>query len=236
MSWPPARAYGEPRHVNYPQPYLSNNLEISSKHQGSCTSAARIAAFVTKDRRYWPYRQRIGCRTRLFKELSNSCELQPQLVQQAYGLLSDDFRRSQYDEQVKLFGLRKKLDPENTDIQWKKLMDAELGTGGPTSYERSIPGISTLTAVAPKSYQNVLDEYERETWKGLSSCELASDGDQNLQFTRDEEHLMGTVRKYTTETLPRSLVFKEEMKKTRDTAKTFAGIVGFRKEKPGKDM
>lgn len=77
-------------------------------------------------------------------------------------------------------------------------MDAELGTGGPTSYERSIPGISTLMAVAPKSYQNVFDEYERETWKGLSSYELASDGDQKLQFTRDEEHLMGTVRKYTT--------------------------------------
>ena len=66
-------------------------------------------------------------------------------VQQAYELLSDDSRRSQYDEQVKFSELRKKFGmrivlSRTYPIPYR--FEHELGTGGPTPYERSIPDLS----------------------------------------------------------------------------------------------
>jgi curved DNA-binding protein CbpA len=139
-----------------------------------------------------------------------------QQVQQAYELLSDDYRRSKYDE---LFELRKKLQLRTAG--WEiyprpNRFEHELGTGGPTSYERSIPDLSVRATVAPKSHDNVPDERVRDPRKRSTSHEMAGDGDQKQHF---EERAKRTLRSYGIQALPRSSVFKEDMKRVRDTAK-----------------
>jgi curved DNA-binding protein CbpA len=142
-----------------------------------------------------------------------------QQVQLAYELLSDDSRRSKYDEQVKLFELRKKL--KLLPVLWELYprphrFEHELGTGGPTSYERSIPDLSVRATVAPKSHENVPDERVRDARKRSTSYEMAGDGDEKQHF---EERAKRTLRNYGIQALPRSSVFKEDMQRVRDTAK-----------------
>jgi curved DNA-binding protein CbpA len=139
-------------------------------------------------------------------------------VQQAYELLSDDSRRSNYDLQVKLFELRKKLKwcTFGWGISRPRRFEHELGTGGPTSYERSIPEPSTHATVAPKLHENVPDERVRDARKRSTSYEMAGDGDEKQHF---EKRAKRTLRNYGKQALPRSSVFKEDMKRLRDTAK-----------------
>jgi curved DNA-binding protein CbpA len=136
-------------------------------------------------------------------------------VQQAYELLSGDFRRS-HDEHVKLLELREKL---GFRIVFSKThlipyrFEHELGTRLPASYERSIPELSTRATVAPKSHENVPDERVRDARKRSTSYEMAGDGDEKQHF---EERAKRTLRSYGIQALPRTSVFKEDMQRVRD--------------------
>lgn len=140
-------------------------------------------------------------------------------VQQAYDLLSDESRRSNYDEQVKFFELRKKFGMQFALCRTyprSYRFEHELGTGGPTSYEGSISGLSTRATVALKSHENVPDERVRDARKRSTSYEMAGDGVEKQHF---EERAKRTLGSYAIHTLPRASVFKEDMQRVRDTAK-----------------
>lgn len=83
-----------------------------------------------------------------------------QKVQQAYELLSDDLKRSQYDEQVKLFELRKEMGrgnptPRSNPFEYQ----VKTAEPRPNSYNRPAPKAYTPHTAEPKSYEDV---YTRE--------------------------------------------------------------------------
>jgi curved DNA-binding protein CbpA len=140
-------------------------------------------------------------------------------VQQAYDLLSDDSRRSQYDRRVRLCELRKKLGLDTVlSRTYPRLyrFEHELGTGGPTLYEWSMRKLSTSITIAPKLHENVPDERVKDARKRSTSYEMAGDGDQTQHF---EERAKRTLRSYRIQALPRASVVKEDIKRVRDTAK-----------------
>ena len=111
-----------------------------------------------------------------------------QKVQQAYELLTDDARRLQYDEQVKLFELRKEMGRGNPTSR-NNPFDFEVKTAEyrepprNTSYTRPMPNPYTYPA-ARRSHEDLYDEQLRHTPKKSSSYEST---DRKRTSTRDAE-------------------------------------------------
>lgn len=111
-----------------------------------------------------------------------------QQVQQAYELLSDDTRRIQYDEQVKLFELRKEMGRGGNPTSRANPFDFEIRTAEPrpNSYTRSKaappqPKVYTQQP-PPRSYEDVMYEEPFKTAKKSASYESA---DRRRPTTRD---------------------------------------------------
>jgi curved DNA-binding protein CbpA len=112
-----------------------------------------------------------------------------QKVQQAYELLSDDARRLQYDEQVKLFELRKEMGrgvpPGRTNPFDFEVKTAEYREPPrKTSYARPMPNPYTYPTAVPRSHEDLYDEPLRHTPKKSSSYEST---DRKRTSTRDAE-------------------------------------------------
>ncbi|CZR68447.1 uncharacterized protein PAC_18346 [Phialocephala subalpina] len=115
-----------------------------------------------------------------------------QKVQQAYELLSDDTKRQQYDDQVKLFELRKEMGRGNPTPR-SNPFEYEVKTAEPraNSYARAAPKVYTYPAGVPRSHEDLYDEREpmRHTPKKSSSYESATDRDRKRPSARDEERI-----------------------------------------------
>lgn len=88
-----------------------------------------------------------------------------QKVQQAYELLSDDNRRMQYDDQVKLFELRKEMSrgnptPRSNPFEYQ----VRTAEPRPSSYERPAPAsnVYTYPAAVPRSHEHLYEEPLRD--------------------------------------------------------------------------
>jgi curved DNA-binding protein CbpA len=112
-----------------------------------------------------------------------------QKVQQAYELLSDDARRLQYDEQVKLFELRKEMgrgiptgrtNPFDFEVKTAEYREPPRKT----SYARPMPNPYTHPTAVPRSHEDLYDEPLRHTPKKSSSYEST---DRKRTSTRDSE-------------------------------------------------
>jgi curved DNA-binding protein CbpA len=113
-----------------------------------------------------------------------------QQVQQAYELLSDEIRRLQYDEQVKLFELRKEMGrgnptPRSNPFEYE-IRPAEPR---PSSYGRPapIPKVYTYPAAVPRSHEDLYEEPLRHTPKKSSSYDSSDRKRRDEQRMRDEE-------------------------------------------------
>jgi curved DNA-binding protein CbpA len=112
-----------------------------------------------------------------------------QKVQQAYELLSDDARRLQYDEQVKLFELRKEMGRGNSTAR-SNPFDFEVKTAEyrepsrKTAYARPTPNPYTYPTAVPRSHEDLYDEPLRHAPKKSSSYEST---DRKRTSTRDAE-------------------------------------------------
>lgn len=111
-----------------------------------------------------------------------------QKVQQAYELLSDDTKRQQYDDQVKLYELRKEMGRGNPTPR-SNPFEYEVKTAEPraNSYARSAPKVYTHSAGVPRSHEDLYDEPIRHTPKKSSSYESATDRDRKRPSARDDE-------------------------------------------------
>ncbi|TVY53648.1 Chaperone protein DnaJ, partial [Lachnellula suecica] len=112
-----------------------------------------------------------------------------QKVQQAYELLSDDSRRVAYDEQVKLFELRKEMGRGNPTPR-SNPFEYEIRTAEPraNSYARTKPSPQASPKVyshtPPRSYEDVLYEEPRSGPRKTASYEST---DRKRTSTREEE-------------------------------------------------
>lgn len=113
-----------------------------------------------------------------------------QQVQQAYELLSDDVRRIQYDEQVKLFELRREMGRGGNPTSRANPFDFEIRTAEPrsNSYSRSSskaapppPKVYTQQP-PPRSYEDVIYDEPLKTAKKSASYESS---DRRRPTTRD---------------------------------------------------
>lgn len=111
-----------------------------------------------------------------------------QKVQQAYELLSDDTKRQQYDDQVKLFELRKEMGRGNPTPR-SNPFEYEVKTAEPraNSYARAAPKVYTYPAGVPRSHEDLYDEPVRHTPKKSSSYESATDRDRKRPSARDDD-------------------------------------------------
>lgn len=115
-----------------------------------------------------------------------------QKVQQAYELLSDDARRLQYDEQVKLFELRKEMGRGVPNGRANPFDFAEVKTPEfrepprktSTSYARPVPNPYEYPTAVPRSHEDLYDEPLRHTPKKSSSYEST---DRKRTSTRDSD-------------------------------------------------
>jgi curved DNA-binding protein CbpA len=112
-----------------------------------------------------------------------------QKVQQAYELLSDDARRLQYDEQVKLFELRKEMGRGNPTGR-SNPFDFEVKTAEyrepprKTSYARPMPNPYSYPTSVPRSHEDLYDDPLRHTPRKSTSYEST---DRKRTSTRDAE-------------------------------------------------
>lgn len=114
-----------------------------------------------------------------------------QKVQQAYELLSDDSRRTQYDEQVKLFELRKEMADlgRSKPTARSNPFEYEVRTAEPRSntYPRSkqsAPSSPKMYHMPPRSYEDVLYEEPKSMPRKTASYDST---DRKRTSTRDEE-------------------------------------------------
>lgn len=109
-----------------------------------------------------------------------------QQVQQAYELLSDDNRRVQYDEQIKLFELRRELGRGGNSTSRANPFDFEIRTAEPrsNSYATRPPPQPTKVYAQPppRSYEDVVYEEPLRTAKKSASYEST---DRRRPSTRD---------------------------------------------------
>jgi curved DNA-binding protein CbpA len=112
-----------------------------------------------------------------------------QKVQQAYELLSDDNRRMQYDDQVKLFELRKEMSrgnptPRSNPFEYQ----VRTAEPRPSSYERSAPtsNVYTYPAVVPRSHEHLYEEPLRHAPRKSSSYDN-SDRKRREEERRDDD-------------------------------------------------
>jgi curved DNA-binding protein CbpA len=118
-----------------------------------------------------------------------------QKVQQAYELLSDDNQRIQYDDQVKLFELRKEMGrgnptPRSNPFEFQ-VRNAEPRS---SSYDRPSPTakVYSYPAGVPRSHEDLYEEPLRHTPKKSSSYDASDrkrkeDERMQEQRVRDEE-------------------------------------------------
>lgn len=109
-----------------------------------------------------------------------------QKVQQAYELLSDENRRSQYDEQCKLFQLRKEMGKGNQPYG-KNVFDYEIRTAEPRSSSfRSSPREPTKVYAqqSPRSFEDIDRSSEFESSKARAR-KTASYEERRRPATRD---------------------------------------------------
>lgn len=144
-----------------------------------------------------------------------------QKVQQAYELLSDDNRRSQYDAQVKLFELRKEMGrgastPKSNPPVDPFVFEVRTAEPRPNTYTRpstnSYPG-----PPRPKSYEDVYDIPLRTAKKSASyeSAERKRDEEKQRELRKREEEERER-QKWEKE---RKRAAHVERKKTRDKEK-----------------
>lgn len=150
-----------------------------------------------------------------------------QKVQQAYELLSDDSRRVSYDEQVKLFELRKEMGRGNPTAR-SNPFEYEIRTAEPraNTYARAEPSRSkpapgspkVYSRTPPRSYEDVVYEEPKAMPRKQASYEST---DRKRTSTRDEER-----RKHEDDERLRQKFEKEkkhsahsEKKKSRDKEK-----------------
>lgn len=108
-----------------------------------------------------------------------------QKVQQAYELLSDDHKRTQYDEQVKLFALRKEMGRGNPTPR-SNPFEYEVKTAEPraSSYARPSPKVYSYPNT-PKSNEEVYRESSRHMPRKSASDESSSE--RRRAAAREEE-------------------------------------------------
>jgi len=113
-----------------------------------------------------------------------------QKVQQAYELLSDDSRRLQYDEQVKLFELRKEMGrgnptPRSNPFEYQ----VKTAEPRPSTYGRptSTANVYTYPAGVPKSHEDLYEEPLRHTPKKSSSYDSSDRRRKEEERLRDDE-------------------------------------------------
>jgi curved DNA-binding protein CbpA len=113
-----------------------------------------------------------------------------QKVQQAYELLSDDSRRLQYDEQVKLFELRKEMGrgnptPRSNPFEYQ----VKTAEPRPSTYGRPAPaaGVYTYPAGVPRSHEDLYEEPLRHTPKKSSSYDASDRRRKEEEKLRDDE-------------------------------------------------
>lgn len=123
-----------------------------------------------------------------------------QKVQQAYEILSDDTRRLQYDEQVKLFELRKEMGrgvatPRSNPFEFEVRSAEPRTTSYPTrSRGQPAPKIYTThsppkTYDIPKTYEDIYDKPLRSTKKSSSydSSERKRDEERQRELRKRED-------------------------------------------------
>ncbi|RDL41106.1 uncharacterized protein BP5553_01085 [Venustampulla echinocandica] len=111
-----------------------------------------------------------------------------QKVQAAYEILSDDTRRVQYNEQVKLFELRKEMGRGNPTAR-SNPFEYEVRTAEPraNSYARpkpSQPSPKVYSHTPPRSYEDVVYEEPRVTPRKTTTYESA---DRKRSSAKDDE-------------------------------------------------
>jgi len=117
-----------------------------------------------------------------------------QKVQQAYELLSDETRRLQYDEQVKLFELRKEMGKGNPSPRANPF-EYEVRDTSPkqTSYSRPphAPKVYSYPSAAPRSAEDFFDYPSRHEPRKRSSYDTADrrrrEEDRDRAFQKHEE-------------------------------------------------
>lgn len=112
-----------------------------------------------------------------------------QKVQQAYELLSDDTRRTQYDEQQKLFELRKEMG-RSGPVPGKNVFDYEIRTAEPRSTTfKAKPKETTrvYTQPSPRSYEDDLGSRIYEEPLKARARKTASYEERKRPSTREEE-------------------------------------------------
>jgi len=118
-----------------------------------------------------------------------------QKVQQAYELLSDDTQRIQYDDQVKLFELRKEMGRGNPTPRSNPFeFQVRTAEPRPSSYGRpsATPKVYSYPAGVPRSHEDLYEEPLRHTPKKSSSYDNSDrkrreDERMQEQRIRDEE-------------------------------------------------
>lgn len=118
-------------------------------------------------------------------------------IQQAYELLSDDTKRQQYDDQVKLFELRKEMGKGNPTPR-SNPFGYKVETAGPraNSYARLASNSYKYAGAAPRSHEDLYNEPMKYTPKKSTSYESATrDRDRRQLFTREDDARRYTLRK-----------------------------------------
>ncbi|KAE9379761.1 DnaJ-domain-containing protein [Stipitochalara longipes BDJ] len=112
-----------------------------------------------------------------------------QQVQQAYETLSDETRRMQYDDQVKLFELRKEMGRGNPTPRSNPFeFQVRTAEPRPNSYERPAPAANVYTypTGVPRSHEHLYEEPLRNIPKKSPSYD-SSDRRRRDEEKRDEE-------------------------------------------------
>lgn len=102
-----------------------------------------------------------------------------QKVQAAYDILKDDTTRQQYDNEARLFELRKEMGRGNPTPR-SNPFEFEVRTAEPraNSYARAGPKVYSQPTAVPRSYEDLYEEPVRHTPKKSSSYESATDRDR----------------------------------------------------------
>jgi curved DNA-binding protein CbpA len=123
-----------------------------------------------------------------------------QKVQQAYEILSDDTKRSQYDNEARLYEVRKAMSrgkptPRSNPFEY------EVKTAEPraNSFARAGPKVYTHPTAVPRSYEDLYEEPVRHTPKKSSSYESATDRDRKRPPREDARAREDLLRKLVEE-------------------------------------
>ncbi|KAE8445362.1 hypothetical protein EG329_013484 [Mollisiaceae sp. DMI_Dod_QoI] len=140
-----------------------------------------------------------------------------QQVQQAYEILSDDSKRQQYDDQVKLYELRREMGRGNPTPR-SNPFEYEVKTAEPraNSYARAAPKVYTYPTSVPRSNEDLYDEPLRHAPKKSTSYESAADRERKRP-SRDDERAAreATIRRYQEEERVRQEKARDKEKRER---------------------